>query len=382
MNILYICYHNPFGTKGGGVMASHAYLRACCDIAQGKLDLMCASYIKDFNDNSMNISKVIYVQERPFFKKLMSPITGYMSRYVDFAITYLKKHSDLYDVVIFDHSCIGGPLVRFVNSLGKKTITIHHNYEREYFEDNNSWLRKKFFLRHVIKWEKLAYCNSDLNLFLTSQDKDKFACVYGKSIGKNRVIGVYEFSDYCDISASKSIYFNKQLTFAITGSLSTYQTNDAIQYFFDELYDCLPSDSHVLIAGRNPTDKVISLCAQHSNVTLIPNPDNINDVLADVDIYLCATRIGGGLKLRVMDGLKNGIPVITHVCSARGFDAFYDLDVFKVYSSPEEFKNAVDSIIFNLAHDRFDRNSIKHIYRDNFSYEAGLKRMRLFLSDI
>lgn len=377
MKILYICYNNPFGTSGGGTMASHAYLRACCDVADGQLDLICSSALEGTYDGSMNINKIYYAPDRSRLQKIMSPITGYMNRYVNYTKKFLKQHKHLYDIVVFDHSSIAGTLVKFVNKLGLKTVSIHHNYEKEYFEDNYHGLYKVIFLPHVIRWEKLAYRCSCLNLFLTAQDMKTFSKVYGLSNGINHLIGAYEFHDYISNTTMDVRSPELPLTFAITGSLCDYQTIDAIKYFFEELYSFLPIGCKVLIAGRNPDIVVQTLCSTHSNVELISNPINMNDILTKADVYLCTTRLGGGLKLRVMDGLKNGLPVITHSCSARGFDAFYGFDFFKVFSNPEEFRNAVIEIISDIDKGFMDRFAVKRIYKDNFSYQAGLNRMRI-----
>lgn len=376
MKILYICYNNPFGTSGGGTMASHAYLRACSDVADGQLDLICSSALEGAYDGLMNINKIYYAPDRSRLQRIMSPITGYMNRYVDYTKNFLKQHKNSYDIVVFDHSSIAGTLVKFVNKLGLKTVSIHHNYEKEYFKDNYHGLYKIIFLPHVIRWEKLAYRYSSLNLFLTTQDIKTFSKVYGSSNGKKYLIGAFEFSDYVNNSIVNTGLQKRPLTFVITGSLCDYQTVDAIKYFFDELYCFLPIGCKVLIAGRNPDIVVQTLCSTQPNVELIPNPINMNDVLAKADIYLCATRLGGGLKLRVMDGLKNGLPVITHSCSARGFDAFYGLKIFKVFSNQEEFRSAVVEIISDIDKGAIDCLDVKRIYKENFSYSAGLNRMK------
>lgn len=376
MKILYICYNNPFGNSGGGTMASHAYLRACCDVADGQLDLICSSALEGTYDGSMNIKKIYYAPDRSKLQRIMSPITGYMNRYVDYVKKILKKHKDLYEIIVFDHSSIAGTLVEYVNKLGLKTVTIHHNYEKEYFEDNYHGIYKAIFLPHVIRWEKLAYRYSSLNLFLTAQDMKTFFNVYGYSNGVNNLIGAYEFYDYTDNSIMNVRSPELPLTFVITGSLCDYQTIDAIKYFFAELYCYLPIGCKVLIAGRNPDIVVQTLCSTHSNVELISNPTNMNSVLANADVYLCTTRLGGGLKLRVMDGLKNGLPVITHSCSSRGFDVFYGLNIFKVFSNPEEFRNSIIEIISDIDKGVMDRLAVKRIYKENFSYDAGLNRMR------
>jgi glycosyltransferase involved in cell wall biosynthesis len=371
--ILYICYHNPFGSKGGGVLASHAYLRAFCELFNGQLDLICASSVENEVSEDIKCHKIIYVDERSRKEKILSVFTGYMNRYVSFTKNWLKEHPNKYNYIVFDHSNISGTLVKTANSLGIKTITIHHNYEKEYFSDNNRGLYRLLFLHHVIKWERKAYRNSDLNLFLTKQDQSTFERVYGHQRGKSFVGGAFEYNNY----SLPSVYprSEKKLSFVITGSLSNYQTTDAITYFFSDLYGYLPLDCRVIIAGRNPSKKVLDLSNQHKNVIVIPNPEDMDEVVSQADIYICATRIGGGLKLRVMDGLKNGLPVITHVCSARGFDAFEDEPVFKKFNSPEEFDRGLTELIKLCQSGQYNKGRIQEIYRKHFSFDAGLKRL-------
>lgn len=374
MSILYICQHDPFETSGGGSMASHAYLRAFTDYAQGNLDLICASCVCNKKDANLRLRSVLKVKERSYINKLLSIFNGYLNRYISFVKSYLLSNKDFYNVVVFDHSCISGPLVKFAKNLGLRTVTIHHNYEKEYFEDNHSALANLLFLHHVKRWERLAYLNSNVNIFLTSQDKETFKNVYGDTNGTCAVIGAFEFYNYKQIQVKDQITSNS-ITFAITGTLNSFQTIDAIKFFFKDLYQHLPQNCKVIIAGRNPGVIIQRLCIDHSNVQLIPNPDDMNEVLSHANVYLCATRLGGGLKLRVMDGLKNGLPVITHSCSARGFDCFYGMNIFKTYNTPEEFKTAVDEIVGEILNGDINRQSVMDTYRDYFSYQAGLRRL-------
>ena len=82
---------------------------------------------------------------------------------------------------------------------------------------------------------------------------------------------------------------------------------------------------------------------------MIPNPESIDDIITDSDIYLCPTRLGGGIKLRVMDGLRLGIPVITHSCSARGYDYFIDKPYFKVFDICLQFTEKLQELIAVVA---------------------------------
>lgn len=379
MKILYICQHDPFAKVGGGSMASHAYLRAFADIADGQIDLVCAESIKtkhEIYDPNVKVKEIIYVPDRSIINKCMSVITGHLNRYIPFVRQYLKNNHNKYTTIVFDHSGIAGPLVKLAKSYGLKTITIHHNYEKEYYSDNNTIVKRLFFLRHVIKCEKNAFLNSDLNLFLTENDKKKFYDTYGIPYGKSFVIGVFEYYDHKVFDIRNCPKSDGSLQLVITGSLCTSQGVDGIVYFFNQLYPHISQNINVIIAGRNPGNIIEELCKSHKNVQLIPNPENMEDVIRKGDIYVCPTRVGGGLKLRVMDGLKLGLPVITHQCSARGYDMFHNSPYFKVFSNANEFAFKLQELIDLYLKNSISKKNIQNKYLSSFTYESGLLRLR------
>ena len=362
---------NPLGI-GGGPFAAHAYLRAFSDISDGNIDIVLADSWREQWDEKIRIKEKYIATPLSLFNYATSLITNEIQRYSGVAEKLLLSNPGKYSYLISNGSSISGKLCDVVRRLGVKLITIHHNYEPEYFADNTKGMRKCLYLPIVRRLERKAYLNSDINMFLTNQDKDRFYKEYGENHQVNAVIGVFEFDDYQFPIIQKAI--NKQLTFVITGTLCTMQGIDGVKYFFDELYHFLPSDSRVVIAGRSPSDEIVDLCGKYDNVDLIPNPNDIKSVISKGDIYICPTRVGGGLKLRVMDGLKLGIPVITHSCSARGYDAFYGTAYFKSFSCQIEFKKSLEMMMSELP--IISKRKIVEMYQSVFSYESGLSRMK------
>lgn len=375
--------HNPFETKGGGAMASHAYLRAFCELNNGNIDVVVADHCQksyaNLKQNYFKFENIYYVHNRSLLRRLLSVFNGHLNRYIGFVRKIIIENHNRYNLIVFDHSSIAGPLAKLAKSYGLKTITIHHNYEKEYYHDNHSKLDRMLFLRHVVNCEKDAFLFSDLNLFLTEQDERKFHEVYGKPSGHSSIIGVFEFGDSKVAEIKESTNKKRILQLVITGSLCTVQGVDGIKYFFEDLYPLIPTFVQIVVAGRKPTNEVISLCESHNNVTLVPNPENMEDIIRNGDIYICPTRVGGGLKLRVMDGLKLGIPVIAHQCSSRGYDMFHDSLYFKVFSNPLEFKNSLNEMIYMYSNKCVSKKKVQEEYLASFSYHSGLGRLSRIL---
>lgn len=372
--VLFLCAANPMGI-GGGCFASHAYLRAVSDIFDGNVDVVMADVWKEKWDENIKVQKRYDAPPLTSIQYALSLFTCEIQRFSGEAESILKEHPEEYSFVVCNGSSISGKLWKLTKKIGVKLITIHHNYEPEYFADNSKGLHRMLYLPIVRKLERKAYLNSDVNLFLTHQDLEKFHSEYGKNNKRNAVIGVFEFDDY----KRPTIQNNElqRLTFVITGSLCSMQGVDGIVYFFNDLYQYLPSNCNIIIAGRNPDNAVVSLCNSHQNVTLIPNPQDISEVIGSGDIYICPTRVGGGLKLRVMDGLKLGLPVITNICSARGYDMFLETPYLKSFKDGREFKQAIDEMLDHI--EDYSKENIIEKYRKNFSYLEGAKRLKIIL---
>ena len=374
MKILFVNKDNPFGI-GGGDYATHAYLAAFSELCHGNIDVYLRDGIKI--DDSIKANFIV-IPKRSLFSRLWSLFAGHLHRNVKAVRKHLAEGNS-YDYCVFNNSRTSTGLIKRMKSLGIKVVTIHHNVEPEFVRDNIKNPIHRWLLTVLTrKAEKTAWLHSDYNLFLTEHDLLTFRQCYGESSSKSAVIGTFESSPIPDVKEKKAN--PQQLTFAITGSLYLEQGIDGIKYFFDELYPCLPSSCQIIISGRQPTEEIKALCGKYPNVTLKPNPQNMMEVIDKADIYLCPTRLGGGLKLRVMDGLRLGIPVIAHTISARGYESLMDSDCLSVFSNHEEFAAVLHNIISKIQDGSISRHLIRQQYSDVFSYAAGVRKLKAILT--
>ena len=137
------------------------------------------------------------------------------------------------------------------------------------------------------------------------------------------------------------------------------------------------------MAGRNPHSSILNIRDKYpKTITVVPNPKDMDAVVEQANIFFCPTCIGGGLKLRLMDGLKLGLPVLVHKVSARGYDVFYDKPYFQVYDNVDSFLRGLQSISDFIKDTPNYKQEIQSTYSSFFSYESGLQRMKLIFSDL
>ena len=76
-----------------------------------------------------------------------------------------------------------------------------------------------------------------------------------------------------------------------------------------------------------------------------------------------------------MDGLRQGLPVLVHSVSARGYDWFFNKPYFKIYNDEQTFFKGLSSLLEYCKKD-VNRNQIQKDYYEIYSFEAGCERMK------
>lgn len=376
MNILFVTHHFLCG-NGGGVFASRAYINAFADLADGMTLLypmkkgMEAQYISD------KVKKVPIYYEKSKIAKLIALYGGKVHRYsaTHFSETISKEK---FDIVVFDSSLVSFRLIEIARKQGLNIITIHHNFQIEYFRDNSNvltWLPWMFWTK---RYESQAVNRSDLNLTLTAQDTDLLRSHYAKHKQPHfEVIGIFEFDNNL-LAQHATSEVSKQNRFVITGDLGAKQTEESLLPWLKTYYPILQKhfpDSTLTIAGKSPSDKLKQECGKHYSICLIDTPVDMQPILNDADYYICPICLGGGLKLRIMDGLKSGLIVLTHTVSARGYNAFSELNYLYNYHDEETFEKGV----LSLKQNHSSKNEIIESYQSMFSLEAGKERLKKIL---
>jgi len=374
MNILYILKHDPWGI-GGGCYASRCYFELFTQIFENSNFYIL--YCSEFSSNLLShISKDYHtegISPMTWTTKVLSPVTKVMDRFHRRASELIKKTN--FDWCIFDHSSIAGSLVGICKKMNVKTIVLNHNCEFDYYRDSHPKWYKTIATLPVVRWnERRSYKDCDYNLFLTQEDLKQFKSTYGFSETKGIVSGCFLHKDSTISSAHAPQNVQKRIV--ISGTIGNVQNLDGIYHFLDEFYNIIPSDIEIVIAGKNPPEALKERVNNLSNITLVANPVDIKEIVRNCDIFLCPARLGGGQKLRIMDGLLEGLPVIAHHVSARGYSVFMKAGYFWEYSDKNSFICAVKNVLEFLEEKNDSRRQIQQMALHEFSFEEKVKMLK------
>jgi len=382
MKILIITLHY-LDQNGGGSFASRAFINAFAKIADSSMLL--------FPDNGISISEYIdptcelkgIGDKRSKVKKGIDIYRGIIHRFdSDTVLTEIDLFNP--DIVVFDNSRCSAGLLEKIKLKQKKIITIHHNFELEYYKGSKPNIAWRIpFIHYMKNAERIAVVNSDINLTLTEQDSILLSKYYsnGEKV-KINCLGCFEFKPTKSPALIK--VQNKVIKIVITGNLSAIQTELCVVHFLTNIFPEMEKKIkgfEIIIAGRNPSYSIKKLCINNSSVKLIENQLNMIDVIQNADVYLCPVFLGGGLKLRIMDGLKLGVPVLSHEISARGYDKFIESECLFVYNNNASFIESLEKILKLIKEQKLESIKIQNIYNSLFSFDAGVIRLNKLVED-
>lgn len=369
MKVLFITYHYLSG-NGGGVFASRAYINAFAEIADELTLLFPMNDAKSPTGINPKVKLIPVWDRRSSISKGFGWIVGRTNRYWPLD-KYLNSWD--FDIAVFDTSMVTAGIINQIKKKGIKIITIHHNYQYEYYRDNTSGLLRYPILFWTKRFEKESVHKSDLNLTLTQSDLNLLLEYYGSNEKDFEVLGTFEFEQRTHEVFPDVL----EPHFLITGNLKAAQSENSLLPWIDDYYPILKKvfpDATLTLAGKSPSDRLIDKARQYG-IEIISSPESMLPILAQAKYYICATSLGGGLKLRVMDGLQTGLPVICHHVSARGYEAFEEKGLLLVYMDQNSFGRQLE----RLKTIRVNKKEAISIFENYFSFENGVLRLKNIL---
>lgn len=373
-NILVITCHK-LSDNNGGANASKGFIQTFARLFDD-----CSLIYPEF-DNPTEFIPTKYKlypchDSRTKIRKGIDMYLGVVNALYSFVIRHILYHR--YDIIVIDHSVTGTSLVKTLKATGAKIITIHHNVEREYLHDNGKERPITFrypYNFYAKRAEKQCLELSDVNLTLTEKDASVFRLWFPARDIHAHCLGVCE---YKDIPMKKFKDKQHSKNFIITGSLNFLQSLKPILEFLNIYYPILEKeypDCRLTIAGKNPSKKLINTCKATGNISIISNPSDMGIWVEQADYYICPINAGSGIKLRLMDGFKQGLPVLCHSISANGYEDFEHSGYLFPYNDENSFLAALRKMLS----DKKPRQDIYNKYRDFFSVDSETERLKTIL---
>ena len=145
--------------------------------------------------------------------------------------------------------------------------------------------------------------------------------------------------------------------FLFVGGLDWYPNTDAIIFLLEDIAPKISEKGYKIqidIVGKNPNDKILELASEFEFIKLHGYVEDIDAMYANAQAFLCPLRDGGGTKLKVLDAMMHGLPVIGTDIAFEGIDVTNGKQGFVCNHS-----NEIASLVLKMA-----RCTDTHEYED------------------
>lgn len=105
------------------------------------------------------------------------------------------------------------------------------------------------------------------------------------------------------------------------GTMNYRPNQDGLRYFLDEVLPLLrhtDPDVHLRVVGRGAPPVLIERCRTTPGVEYVGLVSDIRDELATASIVVVPLRMGGGTRLKILEALASGRPVVSTTVGAEG----------------------------------------------------------------
>lgn len=135
---------------------------------------------------------------------------------------------------------------------------------------------------------------------------------------------------------------NNKLAF-LGGSLH-YPNVDALMYFLKEIYPQVNqeiADISLTVIGEFTENSILNL---NNSVHFTGYVDDIRPYLNECTLLIVPLRIGGGTRLKILEAMSLGIPVVSTSIGCEGIDAEKDKDII-IADSAQDFAESIKAVL-------------------------------------
>lgn len=160
--------------------------------------------------------------------------------------------------------------------------------------------------------------------------------------------------------------FNK-FDICFVGNLTVSQNIDTVEFIIDKIMPILDKKFSLFVAGKT-NDILLTKYKENDRVKFVGSVENISQFFSSKLCLVAPIQFGSGIKIKVLEAMSNGLPVITSKIGIEGLQVHNEVDLF-VCKTAEDYAQKIqelsrnENLRYNIA-----KSSIKYI-KENHSYE-------------
>ena len=265
---------------------------------------------------------------------------------------FRKELSNLLSTGDFDLlHCEWTPYARYLRSVGDiPSVVSAHNIESQIWqrraERSPGMLSRMFFRMQAWKMQRfersaLSRCSSVTAVSDLDVQQFKAWGIHSAQSVENGV-DIDFFSTPQTIAASP-------LEVLFVGSLDWFPNQDAVRFFVEEIFPLIKIQkpaAQLTVVGRRAPESLALWMRRQEGVTLLSEVPDVRPCYTRAALAIVPLRIGGGTRIKILEAMSMGKPVVSTSIGAEGL-AVKDGTHVLIADTPAEFARAAVSLMLS-----------------------------------
>jgi len=224
-----------------------------------------------------------------------------------------------------------------------KVVLRSHNFEYVIWErqaKSSKFFLKKLYLKTLAKqlreFEENVLTQLDGLITISEIDKSKYLQIFESEYVQSIPFGIdadaYKKSTLTPVE--KSIFH--------IGAMDWSPNVDGMQWFIDEVWNPEKFSIKLHLAGKALEKTTIANLKR--NVKNHGEVESALDFMSSYGVMVVPLLSGGGIRIKILEAMAMGIPVIATSTALEGIHAIHGKEVY-IANSPEDFKKAINLYI-------------------------------------
>ena len=248
-----------------------------------------------------------------------------------------------YDVVHFDTIGLGC----YLDEVGSVPAVMGHHGAEAWMVLRRVARERSALRRAVFRIEGKLLSNYEAKMLPRFRDNLVCSAYDGQLMGevapgaKYTVVANGVDVDYfhtLPVSASRNVVF--------AGRLDQYSNRDAIRHFTFEVWPRVRArfpDALLDIIGSNPPADIVEAAGRDASIKVHGFVPDIRPFFEKAALAVCPIRDGGGTRVKILDNLSMGKPIVSTSIGIEGIDVVPERDLL-IADSPEAFEKQIARI--------------------------------------
>lgn len=263
-----------------------------------------------------------------------------LAKMVNESVSHFKPEAIHYDTIgLAEYFQEKKSIVQFLN---------HHNIESAMMfrraKKVTNIFKKLYFYQEA--WKLSGYEKKVINKFccnFTVSEEDEATLkrinpTCRTSVIANGVDTSYFYNDSKRIPSETLIF---------AGGMRWYPNKDAMLFFTKDIWPLIKKQKpHIkmVLIGKYPPRSLIEISQSDENFIIKGFVEDVRPYFAESMVYVCPIRDGGGTRLKILDALSFGIPIVATSVGAEGIKVTHGKNIL-IADEPEDFAAQVVKLI-------------------------------------